>query len=65
MIDKSEHEEVALDYASDMAGEYLDELDITDMAKMTREQWMTLIECAVTGFTDKLKEIEIAAPGRY
>jgi hypothetical protein len=58
MVDKTEHEELALEKASDEAGEYLEELGETDLRKLSREQWMTLLEVVVTAWTDALREME-------
>lgn len=56
MIDKTKHEEVALEAASDLAGEYIETLPTTDMAGWTHEQWSAFIEVVVGGFTDKMRE---------
>jgi hypothetical protein len=64
MIDPTEGELAAIEDASDKAGEYLDELNQTDLAKLSREQWLELIQVIVTAFTDKLREIEGAVPAR-
>jgi hypothetical protein len=57
MIDPDEHEAKALDYASEMGGEYLESLGVTDLAQITPTQWGILIECIVTGYGDKLREL--------
>ena len=57
MIDPDEHEAKALDYASEMGGEYLESIGVTDLATVTAEQWATLVACIVTGYGDKLREL--------
>ena len=57
MIDPDEHEARALDYASEMGGEYLESIGVTDLATVTAEQWATLVACIVTGYGDKLREL--------
>jgi hypothetical protein len=58
VMDKTEHETLALEKASDQAGEYLEELGEADLRKLSREQWMTLLEVVVTAWTDTLREME-------
>lgn len=48
----------AQEYASDMAGEYLTELNKTDLIKMTRAEWMELINVITKNY--HLKHIEIS-----
>ena len=57
MIDPDEHEAKALDCASEMGGEYLESIGVTDLATVTAEQWATLVACIVTGYGDKLREL--------
>ena len=57
MIDPDDDEQAALEFASQMAGEYVESLGVTDLAAFTGEQWAALIECAVTGYQDKLAEV--------
>lgn len=56
MNDPDENEIAALEHAGAMGGEYLDEIGETDLAKLTVEQWMTLVEAIVTGYQDRLRE---------
>jgi hypothetical protein len=58
VVDPTENEQAALEAASDQAGEYLESVGETDLAKLSREQWMTLLEVAVTAWTDRLRELE-------
>lgn len=57
MIDPTPNELAALDYAGDMAGEYLDSIGKTDLAALTRSEWSTLIEVTVTGYCDRLRDL--------
>jgi hypothetical protein len=54
MIDPSEHEVAALEAASPLAGEYLESIGKTDLATMSEDEWMTLLDVVVTGFQDNL-----------
>lgn len=56
MVDPDEHEQAALEFASQMGGEYLESVGVTDLAQITAEQWLTLVECIVTGYQDNLME---------
>lgn len=58
MVDPTEHELAAMEAASDMAGEYLDSLGKTDLATMDREEWMVLIQCVVSTYGDRLRELK-------
>ena len=55
MIDPKEHEVVALRQASARAGEYVESLGRTDLARFTEQEWTTLIEVIVTAFQDHLR----------
>jgi len=55
--DLTDNEVAALEHASDMAGEHLDSIGKTDLAVLSREEWMTTIEVIVGGFTEKLGEL--------
>lgn len=57
VTDPSENEIAALEHAGAQAGEYLDSLPSTDLAKMDEEQYMTMIEVICSAFQDKLAEI--------
>ena len=56
MIDPDEHEQAALEFASQMGGEFVESLGKTDLAAFSAEDWATLVECIVTGYQDKLME---------
>lgn len=57
MVDPDEHECVALEFASQMGGEYLESIGVTDLSRVTADQWQSLVECIVTGYQDKLAEV--------
>lgn len=57
MIDPTKHEIEAMEHAGDMAGEYLDSLGKTDLAKMSQDEWRTLIEVVCGGYVEKLSAI--------
>lgn len=57
LIDKTKAEEEALLYAGQMAGEHIETLPTTDMARWTMEQWTTHIETVVAAFTEKMGEL--------
>lgn len=61
MIDLTEAEIAAIEAASEPAGAYIESLGRTDMATWTREEWMTFLECVVTGFTDEMQRLAAAA----
>jgi hypothetical protein len=63
MVDPDDDEQAALDFASQMAGEYVESLGKTDLATFTSQEWATLVECAVTGYQDKLAEMLNGAAG--
>ena len=50
-------EQEAFEHASDMAGEYLEELQKTDLATFSQEEWLTLIGVIVNGFSAALLKI--------
>lgn len=62
MVNPTEHEVAAMQAAGEQAGEYLESIAKTDLAVMSDDEFMTMIEVIVTGFTDKLRELEDARP---
>lgn len=60
MVDPTPHEIEAIQAAGAYGGEYLDSLGKTDLASLSEDEWLTFIESVVTGFTDKLQELESA-----
>ena len=57
MVDMTENEIQAIMHAGTPGGEYLDSIKKTDLAVLTEEEWYTFIECIVTGYQDKLFEL--------
>ena len=62
MIDKTKNEAQALEYASLNAGQFMSEQVGnglgTDLAKWPRDAWAALVECAVTGFVERMQELK-------
>lgn len=57
LIDKTPYEAQALEHASDMAGEHVESLPTTDMARWTTEQWHAHLEVVVAAFTQRMGEL--------
>ncbi len=53
-MDISKEESIAIDYASRMAGEYIDSVGKSDLSSYTAEQWRTLIEVICINYHDKM-----------
>lgn len=62
MIDPTEQEIEAIQAASEPAGEYLESIGKTDLATMTEEEWLTLLEVVVTAFSDKMAALAEEPP---
>ena len=56
MIDPNKHEANALAAAGMSAGAYVEEIGKTDLASWTEQEWVTLIDVAVTAFQDFLRQ---------
>jgi hypothetical protein len=54
MIDPSPHEMLAMEHASDAAGEYIESLRQTDMAAWSKAQWASFIETVCGAYVDSL-----------
>lgn len=52
------HEEKAVEFASQCAGEYLDELGKTDLATLTAEEWQQLNRLICVNFWAKRIELD-------
>lgn len=67
MIDKTKNEAQALEFASLYAGQFMQEQLTnglgTDLAKWPREAWGALVECAVTGFVERMQELKNVSEG--
>ena len=57
MIDPTPNEIAAMTAAGTAGGEYLESLSKTDLARLSREEWQTLIEVVVTGYCDALRDL--------
>lgn len=57
MIDPTPNECAALAYASEMGGEYLDSLGLTDLAQLSPDQWQTFLRCIIGGYGARLQEL--------
>ena len=55
LVDPTDNEVDAIMAASEPAGEYLESLGETDLAKLSEENWLTLLEVIVTAYLDNLK----------
>lgn len=53
MRDYVEDNQEAVEHASNMAGECLQEIGKTDLATFTPDEWFTLIKVIASGFMDK------------
>lgn len=54
VVDPNEHELAAMAAASDVAGEFIEKLGKTDMARWTAQQWQQFIEVVCGGYVDAL-----------
>jgi len=57
MIDPTPNEQVAMAAGGNAAGNYLESLGKSDLARLTQEEWRRLIEIVVTGYCDTLREL--------
>lgn len=58
------YETYARQLAGEAAGAYLDSIDKTDLAALTKEEWASFIETVVTGFSGNIRgAIEIGDMG--
>ena len=63
MIDPSEQERLALLTGGRDAGEYLDSLGHSDLAKLTDSQWLQFLRCMVGGFQAAMQAFQQANDG--
>ena len=61
MVDPTDDEIAALMAASDPAGEYLESIRKTDLAKMSQDEWFCFLEVVVTGYQSKLQSLKMGA----
>jgi hypothetical protein len=57
MDDLTANEIEALQYAGDMAGEFLEEKGKTNLEALDSDEWMQFIECIVGNYVTKLQEL--------
>lgn len=57
MNDLEEYEENALTYAGQMAGEYLESINKTDLTTLTPQEWEIFIKCVGVNFLTKRAEL--------
>jgi hypothetical protein len=57
MVDPTDNEIKAIQAASGPAGEYIESLGSSDMAKWSDEEWHTFLECVVTAYTDEIRRL--------
>jgi hypothetical protein len=62
MIDATMNEKAALGEASNVVGEYIESIGKTDLATFTESEWDNLVECIVTTYCDKLRELQANEP---
>ena len=61
MTDPNAIELAAMAHASDRAGEYIEALRKTDMAKWSHEEWAAFIEVICGGYVDSLCTAQASA----
>ena len=61
MIDATKTELYAILHAGQMAGEFLDSLKITDLSRMTQDQYNTFIRCVVSAYLGQMDILRVAA----
>lgn len=54
MNDLDELQQKALEFSSDQAGAFLESLGQTDLAQLSREQWIEFLQIVVCRYQDKL-----------
>lgn len=58
MNDLEDYELAALDYASEMAGQYIEELQESDLSKLSGAEWQTLIKVIAINYHQKRNELQ-------
>lgn len=61
-MDIAPHEQEAIDYAGNMAGEYLESIGVFSLDKLTPEQWATFAQVMCINFSQKEKELASDCP---
>lgn len=57
MNDPTPNEERAIKLAGEAAGEYLDEIEKTDLAALSDDEWKTFLTCVVDVYSQYLREM--------
>ena len=57
MIDPTPNEQAAMAAGGEAAGAYLESLGQSDLARLSVEEWQTLIEVIVTGYCEALQAL--------
>jgi hypothetical protein len=57
MIDPTPNEQAAMAAGGEAAGAYLESLGQSDLARLSVEEWRTLIEVIVTGYCEALQAL--------
>jgi len=60
MVDPNEHELAAMRRAGEAAGEFIDAVGRTDMARWTPAEWNSFVETICGAYVDALIEQQIA-----
>jgi len=60
MVDPNEHELAAMRRAGEAAGEFIDAVGRTDMARWTPAEWSSFVETVCGAYVDSLIEQQIA-----
>ncbi|TCZ63906.1 DUF6511 domain-containing protein [Roseicella aquatilis] len=60
MVDPNDQEVAAMRAAGDIAGQFIDAVDRTDMATWSPEDWRGFIEAICSAYVDALIEQQIA-----
>lgn len=48
----------AVEYGGKMGAEYLESIGLFDLTKLTKEQWMTFLECVCKNCQEKRAELD-------
>lgn len=67
MIDKTRSEALAIEHAGLVAGEFIQERIAeglgSDLAQWPRDAYLVMIECAITGFVERMQELKNVPAG--
>jgi len=62
VIDKTKNEALAIEYAGLAAGQFIQEQIAnglgSDLSKWPRDAYLVMIECAITGFVERMQELK-------